>query len=418
VGYFYNEFVNDAVSEEYTPGFSQFAVDNLGGVQIRPDELEYIQLTDGDQTEQAFYGEISYAFTEQFSATLGYRHYEFEVNNTGGFGLPLLQTVFNGRSPTEVRGFVDLGTNQGEDDGDLFKVNLAYNFDEDNLFYFTFAEGYRNGGVNAVPECTPQQLASTDQQLCAQADEVFIDPDTIDSYELGYKGYLFDNTVSANIAIYYIDWQDLQVDATTALGELPITGNGSAAESKGLEFQGRWQINENLTADFTFAHTKAELTERAPGLVGSFDALAGARLPGHAENQGSLNLTYTTDMWGGEVDFNYGVVYTGDVYNGVGGPEDPLRDGDGKPADFGLEAIPTYDLRHLSATYRRDNWSVQAYIDNLFDEYYVTGTRNSRRFLQNEQTGPGNAINGFTLRRYGKFIGAPRNIGVKFNYEF
>ena len=33
-------------SEEFTPGFDQFAVDNFGGVQLRPDNLEYIQITD------------------------------------------------------------------------------------------------------------------------------------------------------------------------------------------------------------------------------------------------------------------------------------------------------------------------------------------------------------------------------------
>ena len=116
---------------------------------------------------------------------------------------------------------------------------------------------------------------------------------------------------------------------------------------------------------------------------------------------------------------NYGFVYFDDVYNGVGGPEDPLVDPDtGLPGDRGLEAIPSYDIHHLSATYSRDNWSVQAYVDNLFDEYYITGTRTSRRFLQDEQNGPGNDINGFTLRSYGQFVGTPRNFGVRFTYDF
>ena len=117
-------------------------------------------------------------------------------------------------------------------------------------------------------------------------------------------------------------------------------------------------------------------------------------------------------------DVNYGFIYSSDVYNGVGGPEDPLRDAAGNPADRGLEALPSYDVHHIAATYRRDNWSVQAYIDNLFDEFYATGTRTSRRFLQNEATGPGVLVNGFTRRSYGQFVGAPRNIGVKFTYDF
>jgi len=418
VGYFYNDFKTDAVSEEFTPGFSQFAVDNFGGVQLRPDDLEYIQLTDARQTEQAFYGELTWDITDSFAATVGYRRYDFEVDSTSGFGLPLFQTVFNGASQTETTSFVNLGTNAGDDDGDLFKFNVSYNITDDNLLYFTYSEGYRNGGVNAVPECTPEQLTSTDQQLCAQEDEIFIDPDTIDNFEIGYKGLLLDGRLDANVAIYYIDWQDLQVSTTTALGSINITGNGSAAESKGFEFKGRFQATDNLGAELTYAYTDAELTEFAPGLVGPFNALAGSRLPGHAKNQGSLNLTYTTELFDGEVDINYGVVYTSDVFNLVGGPEDPLTDDAGMPADRGGEAIPSYDIHHLSATYNRDNWSVQAYVDNLFDEYYIAGTRTSRRFLQNELAGPGNSINGFNLRSYGQFVGNPRTIGVKFTYDF
>jgi len=418
VGYFYNDFHTDAVSEEFTPGFSQFAVDNFGGVQLRPDDLEYIQLTDANQKEQAVFGEVTWEITDSFAATIGYRRYDFEVDSTSGFGLPLFETVFNGESPTETIGFADLGTNIGDDDGDLIKFNMSYDVNDDNLIYFTYSEGYRNGGVNAVPQCTADQLASTGQQLCAQENEVFIDPDTIDNFELGYKGFLLDNTLSANVALYYIDWQDLQVSTTTALGSLPITGNGSAAESKGVEFQGRWQASDSLEAAFSYSYTNAELTEFAAGLVGPLNALAGSRLPGHAEHQGSLNLTYSKSMLGGEVDFNYGVVYSGDVFNAVGGDEDTLTNADGTPGDRGGEAIPAYDLHHLSATYSRDNWSAQVYVDNLFNEYYITGTRTTRRFLQNEQTGPGNLINGFTLRTYGQFVGSPRSVGMKVTYDF
>lgn len=417
-GYFYSDFSVDAVSEEFTPGFSQFAVDNFGGVQIRPDDLEYIQLTNANQKEQALFGEITWNLTDNFAATLGYRRYDFEVDSTGGFGLPLFETVFLGASQTETTSFAELGTNIGDDDGDLIKFNLSYNVNDDNLFYFTYSEGYRNGGVNAVPECTPEQLVSTSQQLCAQENEVFIDPDTIDNFELGYKGVLLDNTLSTNVALYYIDWQDLQVSTTTALGGLPITGNGSAAESKGIEFQGRWQASESLEASLTYAYTDAELTEFAPGLVGPLDALAGSRLPGHSEHQGSLNFTYTTSALGGDVDINYGLVYFSDVFNIVGGSEDTLVNADGTPGDRGGEAIPAYDVHHLSATYSRDNWSVQAYLDNLFDEYYITGTRTTRRFLQDEQAGPGNLINGFNLRSYGQFVGSPRSVGIKLTYDF
>jgi len=417
IGYFENELDSYATSEEFTPGFDQFAVDNFGGVQLRPDSLEYIQITDQYEKETAFYGELTYQATEQLALTVGYRNYEFEVDSAGGFGLPLFETVFLGEPQDSIN--VDLGINAGKDDGDLFKFNASYDIDADNMVYFTYSEGYRNGGVNSVPECTQEQIDSDNQQLCALPDEVLIAPDEIENWEIGYKGYLLDRTISANVALYYIDWQDLQVSTTTVNGSLPITGNGSEAESSGLELQGRWLINDNWEASLTYAYTKAELTADAPGLVGPLDALDGTRLPGSPEHQATFNVTYNTTVFDGvDLAINYGVVYTGDVFNIPGGDENTLVDGNGDPATRGGEAIPSYDVHHLSATFTKDQWMVQAYVDNLTDEYYITGTRTTRRFLQDYDNGPGNTINGFTLRTYGQYVGAPRNYGVRATYAF
>jgi iron complex outermembrane receptor protein len=418
IGYFENELDSYATSEEFTPGFDQFAVDNFGGVQLRPDNLEYIQITDQYEKETAFYGELTYQATDYLSFTVGYRNYEFEVDSRGGFGLPLFDTVFLGDTQDAIN--IDFGENAGKDDGDLIKFNTAWDINDDTMVYFTYSEGYRNGGVNSVPECTPDQIASDQQQLCALSSEVLIAPDEIENYEIGYKGFLKDRTISISAALYTIDWQDLQVSTVTDNGSLPITGNGSEAESQGFEFQGRWLINENWDAALTYAYTSAELTDTAPGLVGPFDALDGTRLPGSPEHQATFNVTYNTTIWDSvDLAINYGVVYTGDIYNIPGGDKDPLVDPDtGAPGDRGGEEIPSYDVHHLSATFSKDAWLVQAYVDNLTDEYYVLGTRTSRRLLQDEQTGPGNSYNGFTLRSYGQYVGAPRNMGVRVSYQF
>ncbi|MFV8820024.1 TonB-dependent receptor [Haliea sp. E17] len=419
LGYFDNEFKQEAVSREFTPGFDQFAVDEFGGVQLRPDSLEYIELTDVHDQEEAFYGELAYRFwDDRLQFTVGYRDYKYDVDTTGGFGLPLADTVFDGAPPDSIS--VDLGSNKGGSSGDLWKFNVAFDIDADNMVYATYSEGYRNGGVNAVPECTPDQISSGEQELCALPDEISIDPDTIENYELGYKGSLLDGRLSIISAIYYIDWQDLQVSTTTAFGSLPIIGNGSAAESKGLEFQGSYLLGEHWEFSATYAYTKAELTEYAPGLVGPFDAEKGARLPGSPEHQGTLNITYTDTVFDGmDLRVNYGIIYTGDVYNVVGGDKDPLVDPDtGLPGDRGGEALPSYDVQHLSASLARDGWMVQAFIDNLWDEYYITGTRTTRRFLENEKTGPGLSYNGFIDRGYGQYVGTPRTYGIRVSYDF
>ena len=98
-GLFHYNLEEHLESREFTPGFDQYAVDNFGGVQLRPDSLEYIEITDTDRTETALYGELSYLFADDWEVTLGARLYEFEDEVSGGFGLPLYDTVFLGADP-------------------------------------------------------------------------------------------------------------------------------------------------------------------------------------------------------------------------------------------------------------------------------------------------------------------------------
>jgi len=421
VGYFSNETDGVSTSEEFTPGFDQFAVDEFGGVQLRPDALEYYQYTDYQNEESAFYGEITLQALDSLAITLGYRRYEYSVDTVGAVDLPLLETVFNGRDPESL--VLEFGEpDRGSDDGDLFKFNIAYDLTDDDLLYFTYSEGYRNGGVNSYQECTPEDIQDGSQALCALPDELIIDPDSIDNYEIGYKGILLENRLSLNAALYFIDWQNAQVSTVTQFGSLPITGNTGAAESKGLELSGRYIFNDNWEATVTYAYTNAKLTEDAPSIYifddEYIDALSGARLPGHSEHQASFNLSYTTTLNNGfDLAVNYGFVYFSDVFNVIGGDDNKLVFTEtGLPADYGGEALDGYDIHQISATLSNESWTLQAYIDNLLDEYYVTGTRSTRRFLGAD--GFGIKRDSHTVRSYGKYVGAPRTFGVRLSYQF
>jgi hypothetical protein len=55
---------SDGYSKEFTPGFDQFAVDNLGGVQLRPDSLEYVSKLKASLKEYAGFGEVAYQITD------------------------------------------------------------------------------------------------------------------------------------------------------------------------------------------------------------------------------------------------------------------------------------------------------------------------------------------------------------------
>jgi outer membrane receptor protein involved in Fe transport len=416
IGAYFNKFDQYATSEEFTPHFDQFAIDNFGGVQLRPDSLEYYSITDDAVEESAIFGELSLDFADDWSATLGFRVYEFDEELTSGFALPLFETVFLGEPQDSIN--IDPGVNNAEDDGTLFKFNLSYEIDEARMTYLTVSEGYRIGGVNAVPACTPEQISSGTQQLCALPNEVLIKPDTTTNYELGLRSYWLDNRLLLNAAVYFIEWEDIQVSDVTEFGSLPITGNGSGAESKGIELASRFAINDNWELSGTYSYTNAELTDDAPGLVSNLTATAGTRLPGSPENQGSLTLEYDTTVWDGkELDIRYSWVHQGNIFNIPGGgiqlPLDP--DNMNMPTNERMgEKLPTYNLHSISATVTAEQWYAQMFVDNLYDEYAIVGTRTTQRLLAENR----GTIGGFSLRSYGRYIARPRTIGLSFGYNF
>jgi outer membrane receptor protein involved in Fe transport len=389
VGAFYNKIESFATSEEFTPGIPAFF-----GVD-RPDNLEYFQLTEESQEESAIFGELAYEITDDLNVTLGARFYEYETDIVAGFDLPLLNTLYGAPSDQIAP---NLQANDAKDDGSLFKINVGYDITDDALVFFTASEGYRIGGLNSVPPCTPEDLNNPGQALCANPDEVLILPDRTTNYEIGMHSTWLKNTLIVNGSLFYIDWEDIQIGDVTANGGLPITINGGEARSQGLELSMRALLGDGWSMQGTYAYTNAELTQDAPGLVDGDDAFAGDRLPGSPETSFSFGATYNTEVLDGmPLLLNYGVTYTGDVINRVG-----LK-------DFG-ETLPSYTLHNFSATLSGDVWDITLYAKNLFDKYAVTSTRSDTSRIRQ--------VNGFDLRSYGKFINQPRSIGIEFTYNF
>ncbi|MBK5956449.1 hypothetical protein CCR92_20990, partial [Rhodospirillum rubrum] len=89
-------------SAEYTPGFDQFVVDNWGGVQLRPDSLEYYSVSYGEVTETALFGELTWEILPGWQVTGGARRYTYELETNSATDLPLLETVFYGRDPASI----------------------------------------------------------------------------------------------------------------------------------------------------------------------------------------------------------------------------------------------------------------------------------------------------------------------------
>ena len=412
VGGFYNKNESNTNEKEFTPGFGQYAVDNWGAAQTRPDNLEYFSIVDSEVTEMAIFGELSYQATDKLAFTVGTRFYQYDIKSSSGVDLPLLNTLWEGAGPDEINlEFTDL---PDDDDGNLLKFNVSYQINEDFLAYATISDGFRIGGANGVGAC-PDDI---DQQtICALPNERLYVADTSTNYELGMKSSWLANKFHFNAALFLVQWDDAQVAGVTVNGQTSITSNAGTAESSGIEISSRAMLSDSITAYATYAYTKAELTADAPYLFGVFgdkgsdlqnfyDGKDGDRLPGSPEHQASLGLTYTTDIFDDKLlDINYGLTYQSDIYSKLG-----LRD-DG-------EAIPGYALSNISARISGDEWSITLYADNMFNKYAYTSVRGDKGDIGLAQFPEMNTNAAEIQRNYGYYLLTPRRIGLRFDYMF
>lgn len=399
VGGFYNKTDTDASSREFTPGFDQFAVDNFGGAQLRPDSLEYLEITGSKVTESALFGEVGYQVTDKLDITIGARFYEYDVKSKAAFDFPLANTLYEGAAPDEIS--VNFEENEAGDNGNLFKFNAKYQFTDSVMAYATISEGFRIGGSNGLVPC-PTPLPEDQQTGCGTPDEMLYDADTTTNYELGFKSTWMRSQLHFNAALFNVDWDNAQIAGATTVGQLPYLSNAGSANAKGIEIATRAILSDSFTAYATYAYTKAELTSDAPYLFnadGTDGAKDGDRLPGSPEHQFSMGINYQTDVLNDKtLDINYGLTAQSDVISKVG-----LRDNG--------EALPGYSLSNISAKLTADAWSTTLYVDNLFNKYAVTSVRRSDADIT--------TANGADIQRnYGYFINRPLTVGIKFNYKF
>ncbi|MDX2238081.1 MAG: TonB-dependent receptor [Hyphomonadaceae bacterium] len=370
-GVYYTDEDLYGTSKEFVPGYPQFIS------VLRPDNLEYFSTDDTQNEEVAIFGELTYYLTDAWQVTGGARWFNLTQDTESCIAFPL----FDDPNTTDISFGCRSGTTDINDT--IFKFNTSYAFDADKMAYFTFSQGFRRGGANNVP---------VGGQVNILPDELAFEPDTVDNYEIGLRSEWFDGRLLANVAVYNIDWSDIQVAARTATGSIPITANAGTARSQGVELETRFHATDRLTLGGSYAYVKAELTE---DFTSSGDVYRdGTRLPGTPEHQLIVAADYLvpTETLLGDVNFHADVSYRSDIttYADVTNPDFTTLDG--------------YTVINTAVSFEReDGWRGRLYVNNLADEYAYIGQRGPEAYGQQ-----------------GRFylINRPRTIGVSIGKSF
>ncbi|MEY8199020.1 MAG: TonB-dependent receptor, partial [Colwellia sp.] len=120
------------------------------------------------------------------------------------------------------------------------KASLNYHLSEDSSVYVRYANSFRLPTAGSLYHLTTKD----------DGDAKAVDPETSDTYELGYKANW--ETVAFDTAIYYMDVDDGIVHAYNDDGQRYLT-NATRVIHKGIEASILWQINEQLNISAAYS---------------------------------------------------------------------------------------------------------------------------------------------------------------------
>ena len=392
----------------------------------------------------AVFGDFTYDFTEQLSVSLGGRY-----TNDKRDSRVLRQNFILGGSPT-LGGSAPFGVGvalggptsdfEGKRTDTAFtpRASVAFKPTPDHNLYASYSRGFKGGGFD--PRGLTTSAPDLNGNLIREPDEIYefmaFDPETVDSYELGWKGSVLNRRLNFALAVFQADYKDVQVPGSvggTTLTGVPtfvgVTTNAGKARFRGLEVETNLRVAQSLAT----AGDRLNLA----GTLGYLDAKylefitvvtrneAGATIPAIEVDLADFRKVQNTPKWtmSGSVDYDTPV--------GAGRLNaNATLSYRSKSQQFEFP-IPELDqkgfaLLDASLVWRSDRFTAGLHGKNLTNKKYVTAGYNFLR--QNPYTGEfilNNAAGtpGFnsTLGVEGiltAYYGNPRQVFVSFGVNF
>jgi iron complex outermembrane receptor protein len=259
-----------------------------------------------------------------------------------------------------------------------WSVAPRWHINEDTLAYARVATGFRPGGPNFPTPTLPNPPT--------------FKSDSTKNYEVGIRTDLFNKAFSIDMAVFYIDWKDIQILSIvqTPAGPVGINGNSGSATSKGVEWNFEWRPVSGLSVGLLGSYTDAYLTADAAGL----GAHSGDKLPFVPDVSATLNVDYKWPAFGGYSAFVGGSeTYTGSRYTAF------------SPSVAVVEPhvkLPVYSTLQLHLGVDNGHYNAELYGNNLTNAGGITDYANSGGA---NQTGRASFIQ-------------PRTIGIEVGAKF
>ncbi len=350
--------------------------------------------------QTAVYAQGDFKITDQLTATVGERVAKITVDGadttaiTALTGAPAYAPFHANNNPTTPH------------------LGLSFKFNQDDMVYATFGEGFRPGGGNGLIPNTSGPCNGQPQVPSTYA------PDTVHGFEVGTKDTFFDRRLQVDLSVFYNTWKGIQQYTGESCGPYAYSLNAGNAVSDGFDLSLRGIITPQLTVDVNAGYVNAYYS--ASGCIPDCNTYPNTLIVKEGDKVGVLPQVVAP--WNINATLNYEVPVNGtDKFHASvttfytsqspgpflsqNAPSLPGQPVQNSPNYYPLEAPdPPTHLYNTRVGYTMGKLDVTAYINNI-----LNNTPNLSKYQANDSPL-------FNLISYTTF--RPRTLGVSLNYSF
>ena len=258
------------------------------------------------------------------------------------------------------------------------KLALTYKTSRNTLLYASVSRGYKTGGFNA------------DGSLDSDLRE--FDSEGLTNYELGAKGSFIDEKLQTQLALFFMDRDDVQISSSVLRARpdgssefIDYVGNAASGTNYGLELSTSFEASDN----FLFYGSLGLLRTQYEDFINSAGDNLEGRQQAHAPN---YQYTFGVDVRvNSKIELGLNILGKDSFYF----------------SDSHSIRSETYNLVNLNLSYTWNEWQLTLWGRNLSDEdYLVRGF-----YFGNDPR------DSYTAKAYTQ-LGEPARLGLTLNMDF
>jgi len=291
----------------------------------------------------AIYGEASRTSEdEKWVLTIGGRYYEEKRGFNENSSVELLTPLTGAPDPIVTN---TVGTDSATNDTFNPRLNVAYYPSEDSMLYFEAAKGFRSGSITstAIMTASNATLGGTNYDNASE-------PDTLWNYTIGGKWNF--GSVSIDLAAFFYDWGDAQVEISPALQTIVIPV--ADIEGRGIDLTIAWDTPiDGLSLYFSGNTNEVELDNVDEAIVTKLPFMGdGSQLPGTAKSTYSIRANLIRPL-NNDMTLNANALFV---------------QRDSVQSVFDGRIAPSIELLNANIGISKDNWKVGLFGRNLTEE--------------------------------------------------